>query len=230
MKKGLHYSTLFLSTLIITSCLEQVPPPPITDLAEHVSSPANISYATYGEFNAGELKDSIYSSSYFGFELPVIDGWDIILLNNTPYGSNTKQKALDSLAKDPSADNYFQLITLQMNGRVPLINFMVEKTEAIPNVSNASDYLAYTESYILEAHKTGFPQYIGHTVIESKVGERPFLNQTFSVDFETSSQFQRNYCVQFDAYIFTIITHYANQADLDVINELLAGISWKNKL
>lgn len=228
MMSKLNYFNLFFGFLILSSCNEQSHQPAIIETPIEIATPENIAYATYGEFNEGQLIDTIYSNTYFGFELPVIDGWDIILLNNKAYGDNTQGNEKDSIAKDPSEDNYFQLITLQMNGRVPLVNFMVEKIDPIPNVSNAKEYLAYTETYILADHQTGFPHYIGHAVVESAVGGRSFLNQTFSVEFDTTTQYQRNYCVQFDDYIFTIITHYTNQAELDVINELLAGIIWNN--
>ena len=188
----------------------------------------NIAYSTLGDFTAGEFIDSVYSNSFFGFTLPVIEGWDVILLNNTRFDQVTDSLSSDSLVTDPSEDNYFQLITLQMNDFLPLVNFMVEKTEPIPNVSNAKEYLAYTENYIMENSQTEYTRYISHVVVETSVGGRPFLNQTFTVNFGEITQFQRNYCVQFDDYIFTIITHYGNKAELDVVNELLDGIIWKN--
>ncbi len=191
--------------------------------------PENIAYATFGEFTEGALIDSVYSNAFFGFELPILEGWDILLLNNARFDKEDQSVSTDSVPKDLSEDNYFQLITLQMNDRIPLVNFMVEKIAPIPNVTNAKEYLIYTEAYILEGHSVGFPHYIAHAVTESPVGGRPFMNQTFSVEYENASQFQRNYCVQFDDYIFTIITHYGNQAELDVINELLGEIRWQTK-
>ncbi len=191
--------------------------------------PENIAYSTIGEFKPGVLTDSVYTNSFFGFEITIPSDWDILIVNNEKKSGSDNTITADSTvkSKNPSEENYFQLLTLQKFGRIPLVNFMVEKIEPIPNVTNASEYLAYTENYILTEHAEGFPHFIGHSVIESSVGNRPFLNQTFSVDFEQSSQFQRNYCVQFDAYIFTIITHYGDQDQLDMINALLDQITWK---
>ena len=212
--------------LTLASCTDEVSEENTVE-SNTPSAPENIAYPTYGEFNEGVLMDSVYSNSFFGFDLPVLDGWDIILLNNTRFDKSEENSSKDSLQKNLSEDNYFQLITLQMNEFLPLVNFMVEKTEPIPNVSNAKEYLAYTETYIMENSQTDYTRYVGHAIVETAVGGRPFLNQTFTVNFGEITQFQRNYCVQFDAYIFTIITHYSNQAELDVINELLSGIRWK---
>jgi|GEM_PF-4653175 len=217
--------TVFLG-FTLASCADEVNPENPAEINTPVV-PENIAYATFGDFTDGVLIDSVYGSAFFGFELPILEGWDIILVNNTRFDYEKDSLASDGLKNDLSEDNYFQLITLQMNDRIPLVNFMVEKIDPIPNVTNAKEYLAYTETYILEGHTVGFPHYIAHAVTESPVGGRPFMNQTFSVEYENASQFQRNYCVQFDAYIFTIITHYSNQAELDVINELLSGIRWK---
>jgi hypothetical protein len=180
----------------------------------------SIKYETHGEFDMGILEGRIYTNSYFGFMVKIDNDWDILL------PTETSTEIIDSVAKVQGAENYNQLLKIQQKGRIPLISIMAEHLAPIPNVSNALEYLKYTDSYIQETHQEGYPRYISHAIIESLVGDKPFLMQTFTVEYETETQIQRNYCAQFEEYILTIITHYSTQSELNKVNFILDHILW----
>ncbi len=211
---------LFLSFGLLISCQSKVEPT-IDETTSEKEEIQPIKYATHGEFDMGILDGRIYTNSYFGFMVKIDSDWDILL------PAETSTEIIDSVAKVQGAENYNQLLKIQQKGRIPLISIMAEHLAPIPNVTNALEYLKYTDSYIQETHQEGFPRYISHAIIESVVGDKPFLMQTFTVEYETETQIQRNYCAQFGDYILTIITHYATQSELNKVNFILDHILWE---
>ncbi len=210
---------LFLCLGFIISCQTTVEPA-IEETQPETQEIQSIKYETHGEFDMGILEGRIHTNSYFGFMVKIDSDWDIVL------PAETSTEIIDSVAKVQGAENYNQLLKIQQKGRIPLISIMAEHLAPIPNVTNALEYLQYTDSYIQETHQEGYPRYISHSIIESLVGDKPFLMQTFTVEYATETQIQRNYCAQFGEYILTIITHYATQSELNKVNFILEHILW----
>ncbi len=204
---------------VLMACGSKVEPT-IEETQHEKEDIQSIKYETHGEFDMGILEERIYKNSYFGFMVKIDSDWDILL------PTETSTEIIDSVAKVQGADNYNQLLKIQQKGRIPLISIMAEHLAPIPNVTNALEYLQYTDSYIQETHQEGYPRYISHSIIESLVGDRPFLMQTFTIEYATETQIQRNYCAQFGEYILTIITHYATQSELNKVNFILEHILW----
>lgn len=210
---------LILSLGVIISCQTNVEPT-LDETPSEKEEIQSINYATHGEFDMGILDGRIYTNPYFGFMVKIDSDWDILI------PAETSTEILDTAAKVQGAENYNQLLKIQQKGRIPLISIMAEHLAPIPNVTNALEYLQYTDSYIQETHQEGYPRYISHAIIESVVGDKPFLMQTFTVEYATETQIQRNYCAQFGEYILTIITHYATQSELNKVNFILEHILW----
>jgi hypothetical protein len=224
MKKIIFY---FLITLIVCSC---------ETTEKKVQTIENISYSAKGRLSSGYADSANYHNDFFGFTFPIRhENWTIF---NEEQVSNRMQDNKEELGWndkefEKTKNNIHSLLTLEKyyntpQGKEQYINFMSEGLESISNVSNAIEYLNYTDSFILKNHSTTYPKYKTLSIDTGYIGSRKFLVQTLLIeDNPETKRYQKTYCAQYDKYLLNILVCYYTDKQLKENLELLNKISWE---
>jgi hypothetical protein len=195
----------------------------------------NIAYTPLSAYEKGKLTKRSYTNKYFGFTIQVPESWKILTKSEQQLNQTNKEAELAENKSEintkieTSKPNWNSLLSLQQGDWLPGITFMSEKIEPIPNVTNALEYLEYTQVFMKENYSTGYPTYSDGTVSKDSVGSKVFLVQTFEIETENEFYYQKTFCAQYGDYLLNIITNYQNVDQENELRELLSIIEWHSK-
>lgn len=196
----------------------------------------NIEYPVGDSVLGGTVEDGKYVNKYFGFVIPVPDStWEI--LNAEQYENrlddNAENMQSSETAKQATKENVDDLFTIRRVSRIDSmglfqgVSFMREGIEKIPGVTNALDYVNWTDDWVKKNLSSGFPKYTSQGIDTAYVGDRIFLHATYKIETETGyTYFQETYTALFGKYLLNVIVNY--QTDEEAIENMkyLSQIHW----
>jgi len=221
------YKILFIS-FILAACSDLTP-------ETKQQTIENISYAPKGQLNNGYIDGNAYHNDFFSLSLPTEhENWT--LLNKDQYSirleDNKKDLNWNDKEFEKTKSNNLTLLTLEKyydtpQGKEQYINFMAEGLDSLPNVSNAIEYLYWTDSFLKERHSTTYPKYKTLSIDTGSIGNRKFLVHTLSIeDTPDVKRYQKTYCAQYGKFLLNIIVCYYTDDQLKDNFKVLNKISW----
>jgi len=194
----------------------------------------NISYPFNGKLDQGVFDSKHYQNKYFGFSIDAPDAnWTV--LNREQYAARIKSNltalnASDSASKK-SENNLHNLFTIRKNQQraaFQSISFTGEGLEKIPDVTNALEYIKWTDKFVADHLSSGFPKYKVLSLDSGMLGNREFLLSIWKIERSPGIvYFQKTYTAQFGKYVLNVIENYQSHEDSLENEKILSTIKWK---